>query len=131
MADQDDAGAHAGEFGLQPLDAGQVEVVGRFVQQQDVRFRRQHTSQGGAPGLAAGQFQRILATGQPKLFQKVGGAVAVGGGGVVQPRFDIIQRGGIAGKVGFLRQISDGCTGLGETAAGIGLDKPSGDAQQG
>jgi hypothetical protein len=37
MADQDDAGAQLGQFALQPLDARQVKVIGRLVEQQDVR----------------------------------------------------------------------------------------------
>jgi hypothetical protein len=36
MTDQDDAGAQLGQFTLQPLDAGQVKVIGRLVEQQDV-----------------------------------------------------------------------------------------------
>ena len=55
MADQHDAGAHAGQFPFQPFDAGQVKVVGGFVQQQDVGYRGQHAGQGGAPRLAARQ----------------------------------------------------------------------------
>ena len=55
----------------------------------------------------------------------------VGGGGIIQAGFDVFQRGGVAGEVGFLRQIADGCAGLGEAAAGIGLDQAGGDAQQG
>jgi hypothetical protein len=34
MTDQDDAGAQLGQFALQPLDAGQVKVIGRLVEQQ-------------------------------------------------------------------------------------------------
>ena len=37
MADQHQRGAHGFQFRLQPLDGRQVEMVGRFVQQQDVR----------------------------------------------------------------------------------------------
>ena len=36
VADQDDTGAHPGQLALQPLDTGQVKMVGRLVQQQDV-----------------------------------------------------------------------------------------------
>jgi hypothetical protein len=36
MADQDDARAQFGQFALQPLDAGQVQVIGRLVEKQDV-----------------------------------------------------------------------------------------------
>jgi hypothetical protein len=31
MADQDDARAHAGQLAFQPLDARQVEVIGRLI----------------------------------------------------------------------------------------------------
>src|SRR5207248_2737146 len=36
MANQDDARAQFGQFALQPLDAGQVQVIGRLVEKQDV-----------------------------------------------------------------------------------------------
>ena len=39
--------------------------------------------------------------------------------------------GGIAGEVGFLRQIADGGAGLGERLAAIGLHQPGGDLEQG
>ncbi len=54
-----------------------------------------------------------------------------GGGRVIETGFDVVQRGGEAGEVGFLRQIANGRTGLGEPAAGVGLDEAGGDAQQG
>jgi len=36
MADQDDARAQFGQFAIQLLDAGQVQVIGRLVEKQDV-----------------------------------------------------------------------------------------------
>src|SRR5262252_669248 len=55
MADQDDARAQFGQFALQPLDAGQIQMIGRFVEKQDVGWRSQGASQGRATCLAAGQ----------------------------------------------------------------------------
>ncbi len=63
MADQHDPRPQAAEFGLEPLDAGQVEMVGRFVQQQHVGFRCEHAGECGASRLAAGQALRILGAG--------------------------------------------------------------------
>ena len=42
VADQDDTGAHPCQLALQPLDTGQVEMVGRLVQQQDIGRGGQH-----------------------------------------------------------------------------------------
>ncbi len=131
MADDDNARTQAGEFAFKPLDAGQVEVVGRLVQQQDVGFGRQHARQGGAASLPAGKLQRVLAAGQAELFKQKGRAVLVGSGGVAQAGLDILQRCGVAGEVGFLRQVAYGRAGLREAAAGIRLDQVGGDAQQG
>ena len=44
---------------------------------------------------------------------------------------DIGAGAGIAGQIGFLRQIPDRCPRLGEPRAGIGLRQPGGDLQQG
>ena len=48
MADQHQRRAHAADLALQPLDGGQVEMVGRLVEQQDVGLGRQHAGQRGA-----------------------------------------------------------------------------------
>jgi hypothetical protein len=127
MADHDDAGAHAGEFLLQPLDAGQVQMVGRFVEQQDVGFGGKHAGQRGSPGLAAGQHRRVFVAGEAELFEQIRGPVVVRCGGVAQTGFDILQRGGEAGEIGFLRQIADGGAGLGEAPAGVLLHEAGSD----
>jgi len=36
MANQDDARAQFGQFALEPLDARQIQVIGRLVEKQDV-----------------------------------------------------------------------------------------------
>ena len=131
VADHHDAGAHAGQFLLQPLDAGQVQMVGRLVEQQDIGRGRQHLRERGATGLAAGQRGGLLVTGQAELLQQVAGAVSVLVGVADQTGLRIGQRGGEAGQVRLLRQIADGGAGLGEAAAGIRLDQAGGDTQQG
>ncbi len=129
MADHHDAGAHAGEFLLQPLDAGKVEMVGGLIQQQDVGFGGEDAGEGGAAGLAARQHRWVFAAGQTELLEEIGGAVVVGGGGVAQAGFDVLQCGGEPGEIGLLRQIADGGAWLGESAAGILLHQAGGDPQ--
>ena len=55
----------------------------------------------------------------------------VGGGGVGEAGFDILQRGCEAGEIGFLRKIADRGAWLGETPAGIGLHQAGCDAKEG
>ncbi len=54
MADQDDARAQFGQFAFQPLDAGQIQVIGRFVEQQKVRGWGQGAGQCRTTRFAAG-----------------------------------------------------------------------------
>lgn len=131
MADQHDAGAQAGEFAFQPLDPRQVQMVGRFVQQQDIGFGRQHASERGAAGLPAREGFRVFRAGQAELLQQIGGAMVIPGGAVAEPGFDIVQGGGRSLKIRLLREVADGGPGLGEAAPGVGLDQPGGDFQEG
>ena len=78
MADQHDAGARAGQLALQPFDAGEVEMVGRLVEQQDVGRRSQRPSQRGATCLAAGQRAGIFLAGKAELLQQIKGPVSIG-----------------------------------------------------
>ena len=55
VADDDDAGAGAGDEPLELVQAGEVEVVGRLVEQQDVVPGQQQGGQPDAGGLPAGQ----------------------------------------------------------------------------
>ena len=55
VADHDGAGAQAGDELLQPLQAVEVEVVGRLVEQEDVVAAEQQRGEAGAGRLAAGQ----------------------------------------------------------------------------
>ena len=129
MADQHDAGAHAGQLALQPLDAGQVEVIGRLVEQQDVGRRSQRAGQRRAACFAAGQRRRIFLAGKAEFLEQIKRAVAIGRAGV-KPRLDIGQGCDEPGQIRLLRQVLDRRAGLSKTLAGIGLDQPGGDAQQ-
>jgi hypothetical protein len=104
-------------------------VVGRFVQQQDIGLRRQHAGEGGAPSLAARKFGRVFVAGEPELFQQVGGAIVVGGGGVTQAGLDVLQRGGETGEIRLLRQIPDRRPRLSESPPRIRLHEPRRDPQ--
>ena len=55
VADDDQRGAAGIELALQPFDGGQIEMVGRLVEQQDIRRRRQHARERGAARFAAGE----------------------------------------------------------------------------
>lgn len=55
MADQHGAGAQALDEGLQPVQAVQVQVVGRLVQQEDVVAREQQRGEARAGRLTAGE----------------------------------------------------------------------------
>src|SRR5262249_42329788 len=54
VADQHDAGAHPGQFALEPFDAGKIKMIGRLVEQQDIRRRSQGAGQCSAAHLTAG-----------------------------------------------------------------------------
>ena len=103
VTDQHDPRTKIAQFAFQPLDARQVKVVGRFVQQQNVRFGRQHARQRHAPGLTSGQAGRVLGTVQSELFQQIRGAMPVARRAIVEPGLDISQCRTEFGKVRFLR----------------------------
>ena len=60
VADQHQPGAQRSQLGLQPFDRRQVQVIGRLVEQQQVRLGRKRAGQGGAALLAAGERRRVL-----------------------------------------------------------------------
>ena len=55
VGDEDDGGVEVAQVALQPLQRGDVEVVGRLVEQQQVGPGRQRPRQRGAGQLAAGE----------------------------------------------------------------------------
>ena len=129
MADQHDAGAQGGEFGLQPLDGGQVQVVGGLVEQEQVGAGCECAHQGRAPALAAREPRRRLVAGKPHLFQQ--GVRAIGIVARAHAGFHVGQHGGRVAEIGFLMQVADGGAGLQEAYAFAGGEQAGGDLQQG
>src|SRR5207302_607416 len=60
VADDDKCAAAVVEFALQPFDGGEIEMVGRLVQQENIGRRRQHARQRYAAGFAAGHLRGVL-----------------------------------------------------------------------
>ncbi len=102
-------------------------MVGRLVEQQNVGRWCKCPRQCRAPGFAARKARRRFITCEPKLAQKREGPVRI----IPRrhPRLDIAPRIGIAGKIGFLRQIANGSAGLREARSAIGLQQSRGHLQ--
>jgi hypothetical protein len=92
MADDDKRAAAAGEFAFQPFDGGEIEMVGRLVQQQDIGRGRQHPRQRRAAGLAAGHMGGVFVAAKPELLQDIARLIVIVAG--AEAGFDIGQRGG-------------------------------------
>ena len=80
MADEDERGARRGELGFEPFDGGQIEMVGRLVEKQDVRVGGHHVREGRAADLSAREVRRIFVAGEPKLLQQVARLIGIVGG---------------------------------------------------
>ena len=128
MADQHHGGAQRGQFGFQPFDDGQIEMVGRLVEQQNVRLGCQGPRQSRAPGLAARQCAGVLIAGQAKFVEQVERAVMVVVG--AHAGLDIGQRCRLDRHVRLLRQIAHGGVGLEKAQAAILFKLAGGDFQQ-
>ena len=128
VADEDERTAPAVEFTLQPFDGGEIKMVGRLVEQQDIGRGRQHARERSPASFATGELRRVFIAMQAELLQHVAGLVAIVAR--AEPGFDIGQRGGRPGKIRLLRQITDGGAGLDEPAAAVRLDKTGSDLQQ-
>ena len=70
VADEDERGAQALQLALQPFDGGQVEMVGRLVEQQDVGRGRKQPRQRRAPRLAARQARGSSSPVRPNSFRR-------------------------------------------------------------
>src|SRR5690606_30341067 len=86
MADDHHGRARAGERLLEVLDRRDVEMIGRLVEEENVRFRRDHPGERCTPRLAAGDPRRILLAGEAEGFEDVAGTVRVVAG--AKPRLD-------------------------------------------
>ena len=128
MADQHQGGIERGQFPFQPFDRRQVEMVGGFVQQQDVGTRRERAREGGAARLPARERGGRLLAGHAELFQQVARAVMVVRR--AEPRLDIGEDGREGREVRLLFQVAQRGAGLEEARPALGLDDAGGDLQQ-
>ena len=129
MADQHERRAHRAEFGFQPLDRRQVEMVRRLVEQQDIGRRREDARECRAPRFAAGKLIRCLRPVEAQIFQQIPRPI-----GIVARRqsgFDERQGRCKPAEVGLLRQIADRRPRRRRPRAAIDLDQSCGDLQQG
>ncbi len=60
VGDDDDRAVEVGQIFFQPLDGGQVEVIGRFVQQKQIGLGEQELGEGQARALPAGKHRDFL-----------------------------------------------------------------------
>ena len=67
MGDEQDRARVGGKLLLQPLDGGNIQVVGGLVQQQDIRLADQGLAQGHATAPAAGEGLHLRIAGQLQL----------------------------------------------------------------
>ena len=104
MADDDDGMGIALQIAFQPQRAFKIQIVGRFVQQQQVGLREQHPRQRHphppAAGIVAGRPALILGREAEPLQD--GGSAGLGRPGVDigQPGLDFGDAGGVGGVFG-------------------------------
>ena len=129
VADDHQRGASGIEIALQPFDRGQVEMIGRLVEKQNIGVGRQHTRERRAARFAAREFCRIFLPGEAELLQETTGGMAV----VVRPQagLDIGKRGREPRKIRLLRQVAHHGPGLNENGTAVRFDEPRRDFQQG
>ncbi len=108
MADDDDRARIVRQMIFQPQRAFEVEIVGGFVQQQQVRRREQRGGERHAHAPAAGEFRTgpgLIGGRKAEPAQDRGGAGRRGVGvDVDQPGLDFSDPVRIVGGLGFLQQ---------------------------
>ena len=129
VGDDHERRAALDQLAFQPFDGRQVEMVGRFVEQQDIRLRCHDAGECCSAGFAAGQLRRILFTGQAQMFEQIGDAVGI----VAGPKagFRIGKHGVIALEIRRLMQIADCRRRMAEDFAGLRLGEAGGHLHQG
>jgi hypothetical protein len=104
-------------------------VVGGFIEEEDVGFRRERARQCGTAGLAAGELPWISIAVERQFPQE--NSHAVGVIGRAQTLLHIVAHPREAPEVRLLRQVAQRGAGLEPTGAAIRLDEAGGEPQQG
>ena len=128
VRDQDQRRRGTDELFFQPLDDGEIEMVGRLVEQQDIGLGRHDAGKCRAASLATGEIARALLARQAEMVEQVGGAMRVVGRS--ESSLDIGAHAGEAVHVGGLRQIADRCRWLAKHLAVSRLDHACGNLEQ-
>jgi hypothetical protein len=111
-----------------PFDGGQIEMIGRLVEEQNIGFGRENAGEGRAPRLAAGKFRGVLAAAKAELIEQDERAMRVVGR--PEPRLDIGERSQKGGEVRLLRQITHIGVGLHESRSAVAFQQTGGDLQK-
>ena len=106
-------------------------MIGRLVEQQDVRCRSQRTGQRRAASLAAGQRGGVFGARKAEFLEQIQRPVMTVRRRDVKPGIDISESGAEPGQISFLGQVLDRRPRLSEAFSGIGLYQSGGYAQQG
>src|SRR5204863_9123392 len=77
VTDHDQRAAAAGELSFEPFDGGEVEMIRRLVEEQDVRRWRKQSRESRASRLATGEVGGVLVPGEAELFQAIARRVAI------------------------------------------------------
>src|SRR5579872_1601709 len=128
MADEHQRRAQERQFAFEPFDGGQIEMIGRLVEEQNVGLRRQHARQRHATSFAARKVARIFFAGKAEIVQQEPRAMAIVL--MAEASLDLSERRVEAGEIRLLRQIGDARVGLQKAPPRIRRDKAGGDFEQ-
>jgi hypothetical protein len=128
VADDHHRAAARIEVALQPFDGREVEMVGRFVEQEDIRSGRQHAGERNAARLATGELRRIFLSGEAELFEEIAGGMRIIGR--PQSGFDIGKGRGKAREIRLLRQVAHQRARLHKDRAAIRFEQTGRDLEQ-
>ncbi len=103
-------------------------MVGRLVEQQNVRLRRHDTGKRSAARLATRKRTGAFVAGKPEAFDQIGGAIRIVCRS--QAGLDIGEHTRVAVHVGLLRQVAHGRCRLPEYLAVLRLDHAGSDLEQ-
>jgi hypothetical protein len=128
VRDDDEGRAGRLQLAFQPFDGRKVEMVGRLVEQEDIRFRRHDAGERRPARLAAGERLRVLGAVEAKMFEQVGDAIGVVGR--AETGFGIGGDRVVAIEIRRLVQVADGGGRVAEDFARLRLGKVGGDLHQ-
>ena len=77
MTDENQRGPHLRQFVFEPFDGGQIEMIGRFVEQKNIGRWGKHAHQRRAARFAAGNPIGFFIAGQPEPAQQIGDAMRI------------------------------------------------------